>query len=163
MDGTKPLENLPDRARIWIYQTARALSDQEITAIDQELTSFCASWQAHGKHVYAAGAVIDAHFIVIGADEDVAAVTGCSIDSSVTFVKMLGKRYDRDFFDRTSVAVRSDLGIRFTDFRSLADDPEMSADSTIYDNTVKTVGEWRQAWIKPASESWLSRFLPSKV
>ncbi len=163
MDGIKPLAHLPARARIWIYQTEEALSDQDILAINRELTQFCSSWQAHGKSVVAGGAVVDSHFILLAADETVAAVTGCSIDSSVTFVKMLGERYERDFFNRTGVALRTDQGIRWVDFRSVGTDDEISSDQIVYDNTVKTVGEWRAGWLKPIGESWLARFLPSKV
>jgi hypothetical protein len=44
-------------------------------------------------------------FVIIAADEDRLAASGCSIDSSVRFIKQLGQEFNLDFFNRLMVYV----------------------------------------------------------
>ena len=42
-----PFDRLPDEARVWIYATNRYLSDEEVIAIERELSAFLTQWTAH--------------------------------------------------------------------------------------------------------------------
>ena len=39
-----PFESLPEESRIWIYQSNRKFSDDEIQEIERDLTSFLEDW-----------------------------------------------------------------------------------------------------------------------
>ena len=43
-----PFENLPEDSKIWIYQSNRKFSEEEITEIENELKTFLENWSAHG-------------------------------------------------------------------------------------------------------------------
>ncbi len=43
-----PFDTLPEESRIWIYQSNRKFSDEEIVEIEEALKSFLENWAAHG-------------------------------------------------------------------------------------------------------------------
>ena len=46
-----PFENLPLESKIWIYQSSRKFSDDEVTAIENDLITFLTNWSAHVHHL----------------------------------------------------------------------------------------------------------------
>ena len=48
-----PFENLPEESRIWIYQSNRKFSDDEVTEIENDLKAFVEDWSAHGTSLEA--------------------------------------------------------------------------------------------------------------
>jgi hypothetical protein len=44
------------------------------------------------------------------------------------------------------------------DFKKLAKEKAVSANTVVFNNLVNTVGEWQDFWEVPASESWHNRF-----
>jgi hypothetical protein len=48
-----PFDNLPEESRIWIYQSNRKFSDEEIAEIESDLKSFIENWSAHGTSLEA--------------------------------------------------------------------------------------------------------------
>ena len=43
-----PFESLPEESRIWIYQSNRKFSDEEMAEIETALQAFLQNWAAHG-------------------------------------------------------------------------------------------------------------------
>ena len=43
-----PFETLPEEARIWIYQSNRKFSDEEVAEIETLVQQFLENWAAHG-------------------------------------------------------------------------------------------------------------------
>ena len=43
-----PFEDLPEESKVWIYQSNRKFSDDEILEIESDLKSFVEGWNAHG-------------------------------------------------------------------------------------------------------------------
>lgn len=84
-----PFNQLPTHARIWIYQSDRALTDSEVDALKPVLTQFVTEWTSHGQTLQASAEIFHNRFLVIANDEDVNSPSGCSIDASVRFVKQL--------------------------------------------------------------------------
>jgi hypothetical protein len=77
----------PDRCRIWVYVSIRVFETHEQTELAERLSEFTANWSAHKLHLTACSTVFLNQLIVLGVDERVQAVSGCSIDSSVNFLK----------------------------------------------------------------------------
>lgn len=139
-------ENLPDSSRVWIYTADRSLTDQK-SFIDQKLHDFVSKWAAHGAQLYGDAAVLNDYFIVLAVDESRVGASGCSIDSSVGFLRLLCEELSVDLFDRMNIVVKSENEnklVRFHDLGSLGD-------VMIYDPMITKLGELRSNWLKPVS------------
>ncbi|MBM3918195.1 MAG: hypothetical protein FJ344_01645 [Sphingomonadales bacterium] len=77
----------PDRCRIWIYVSNRPFETHEQIELAERLSEFAANWSAHKLRLTAYSMVFMNQVIVLGVDEQVQAISGCSIDASVHFVK----------------------------------------------------------------------------
>src|SRR5215217_3234812 len=94
------------QSRVWVYQSNRAFTNDEVKAIEQTLTDFTVHWKAHGHQLDAKAEVLYNFFIVFVVDEASAGVTGCSIDSSVRIIKELEQQYQVDLFNRFNLAYK---------------------------------------------------------
>jgi len=152
-----PLDQLPDDARVWIYQADRALTETECRALNEGLSTFAQGWAAHGAPVRAWAGVQGSHFLVFAADEAYSGVSGCSIDSSVRAVRQWGEQLDVDFFGRLVLACETPAGLQLL-HRDALEGAEQAGiihpDTPVYDNTVQTLGEWRRHWKRPLHASW---------
>ena len=87
--------------------------------------------------------------------------TGCSIDSSVSFIQNLEKKYEVDLLDKMNVAFKQGEFITYKtllDFKKLAKEKAVSENTIVFNNLVNTIQEWNESWEVPAAESWHSRF-----
>jgi hypothetical protein len=96
---------LPPNARVWIYCSHRVLSEDDTEKMAFKLSTFITNWASHGSAMKADATILMNRFLVIAADEDRLAASGCSIDSTVRFIKELGQDFNVDFFDRLKVYV----------------------------------------------------------
>jgi hypothetical protein len=156
------LISIPDHARVWIYQSDRQLNDSEVSLIKQRSKVFLSEWNAHGAALRAELSVFYHRFIVIIADETAVKASGCSIDSSVRFIKSLESELGIDLFNRLNLAYRDQNGeiksMMMSEFEQAAAAGEISKDTVVFDNTVSTVGQLKTRWELPASGSWHARF-----
>ena len=110
-------QNLPDHSRIWIYTSKTSLEPHR-DQIEEKLKTFVQEWAAHGSQLIGDAAVMHDYFIVISVDESRVGASGCSIDTSVNFMKSLAEEFDLDLFDRMNVLIKEDghnLIIRFNE------------------------------------------------
>ncbi|WP_264558664.1 ABC transporter ATPase [Flavobacterium sp. N2270] len=152
---------LPTHSRIWIYQSDRKFSEVEISEIEESLKSFIESWSAHGQSLEASYLLKYERFIIIAVNQDVQAVTGCSIDASVQFIQSLEQKYKVDLMDRMNVTFKTGEYIAYKsliDFKKMAKAKSVSPSTIVYNNLVNTIEEWQDFWEVPASESWHNRF-----
>jgi hypothetical protein len=156
-----PFETLPEESRIWIYQSNRKFSDEEIAEIETSLKDFLENWTAHGAGLEASYQVKYNRFIVIAINQGAQAATGCSIDSSVQFIQALEQKFGVDLLDKMNVTFKLGEHIAYKtliDFKKMAKEKAVSANTIVFNNLVNTVGEWQDHWEVPAGESWHSRF-----
>jgi hypothetical protein len=156
-----PFDTLPEDAKVWIYQSNRKFSDDEITDIKENLKVFLENWTAHGHHLEASFVTRYNRFIIIAVNQEVQAATGCSIDASVQFIQNLEQKYEVDLLDKMNVTFKMGEHVTFKpllDFKKLAKEKAVSANTIVFNNLVNTLGEWEQFWEVPASESWHNRF-----
>lgn len=147
--------------RVWVYQANRFLTSQEVISINELLENFVSSWTAHGSALAGKAYVVDNLFIIIEVDEEVAGVTGCSIDKSVNFIKALGEKFLIDFFDRMRVAYISESGelaiASREEFQSLVTQGKITTETIVYNNLVQTSEELQNKWKTTFGSSWHSR------
>ena len=156
-----PFENLPQESRIWIYQSSRKFSDEEVAEIEKDLMQFIENWSAHGTSLEASFTIRYNRFIVIAVNQEFHSATGCSIDSSVGFIQSLEQKYSVDLLDKMNVAFKQGEFITYKtllEFKKLAKDKSVSENTIVFNNLVNTIEELNEGWEIPASESWHSRF-----
>lgn len=156
-----PFETLPEESRVWIYQSNRKFSDEEIAEIEPSLKEFVENWAAHGTGLEASFQIKYNRFIIIAVNQGTQAATGCSIDASVQYIQALEQKYNVDLLDKMNVTFKLGEHIAhkpLIDFKKMAKEKAVSANTIVFNNLVNTVGEWQEYWEVPASESWHSRF-----
>lgn len=156
-----PFESLPPESRIWIYQSNRKFSDEEMVEIEKDLNEFLNNWSAHGAALEASYQLKYNRFIIIAVNQEVQAATGCSIDSSVAFIQNLEQRYDVDLLDKMNVTFKNGEHVAhktLIDFKRMAKEKAVTANTIVFNNLVNTIEEWNENWEVPAGDSWHSRF-----
>lgn len=155
-------KELADHSRVWIYQSNRALSDEEVSEIKNYGKQFIEGWAAHGSDLHAAFEIFHNRFIVLFADESQVKASGCSIDSSVRFIKDIQNAYQLDLFDRLNIAFVTGGKIdslRMTDFQNALANGNLDENTIVFNNLVETKGEFERAWKVPIKESWHKQML----
>lgn len=153
---------LPDESRIWIYQSNRKLSDDEVSIIKKRTAEFLETWAAHGSDLEAGFEVKYNRFIIIGLNQSKGDASGCSIDSSVTFIQSLQKEFNIDLLDKMNVTFYSGDHIAhktLVDFKKMAKARSVSPNTIVFNNLVATKAEYLENWEVPAKDSWHNRFL----
>lgn len=153
---------LPETSRVWIYQSNRSLTDDEITQISSKFETFINNWTNHGKDLHAGFEIKYKRFIVLALNQEVKTASGCSIDSSVNFIQQLEKEYNIDLLDKMNVSYKQGEFIAYkplTDFRKMAKDKAVSKNTIVFNNLVTNIAEYKENWEVPAKDSWHSRFM----
>lgn len=156
-----PFENLPEESRIWIYQSNRKFSDDEMSEIDTDLKKFVENWAAHGTGLEASYLLKYNRFIILAVNQEVQQATGCSIDSSVAFIQNLEQKYQVDLLDKMNVTFKNGEHIAhksLIDFKRMAKEKAVTQNTIVFNNLVNTIEEFNENWEVPAAESWHSRF-----
>jgi len=146
--------------RIWIYQSNRELAAQETEQITAKLAEFTRKWAAHGKQLAARAEVRFNRFIILFLNEAMEAASGCSIDSSVRFLKQIEEEFRIDLFDRMQIAYRKDgeiVAVPRSEFEKLIEQGAIDENTTVFDNTVANDVELASRWEVPMKDSWHSR------
>ena len=151
-----PYSELAANSKVWIYQSDRPFTSSELQLIDKKLISFCENWTAHNiplKSSYQ----LHHWFICLFVEEQVQAASGCSIDTSVEFIKILSKEINIDFFNRMNIAFLENELVQVKPLNVLK--PQFSEEMIVFNNLVSTKSEYESQWQIPLKESWLARYL----
>ncbi len=150
--------DLPDDARVWVYQSNRILNDQEVALIRAESEKFVQSWNSHGTDLQAAIEVFNNLHIAVMVNENHYSASGCSIDKSVKFIQAIGDHLKVDFFDRLICAVTDGNDIQLVkahDIKSI----DSVENYELYDNLVSNKAQLKSEWKKPVPSTWVANFL----
>ncbi|MCC4229687.1 ABC transporter ATPase [Zunongwangia profunda] len=157
-----PFESLPEDSRVWIYQSNRSFTDEELVEIKQKLDEFLTQWTVHGSNLKAGYDIKYKRFITIALDQEVNAASGCSIDASVRFIQSLEQKYNVDLLDKMNVSFKQGEFVAYktlTDFRKMAKNKSVSPNTIVFNNLVNNKAEYLSDWEVPASDSWHKRFM----
>lgn len=156
-----PFENMPGDSRIWIYQADRKLTEQEQAELTEAGNAFFEQWAAHGAPLKSSFRLFHDQFLVVTADEGYNMTSGCSIDSSVAFVKQLENRYQISFFDRTKIAFIFNEEVfveSLNNLKSSVNSGKITEDTLTFNNLISSKQELDTAWVVPAHTTWLGRY-----
>ncbi len=162
-----PFEEMPGTARIWVCQSNRLLSDDEVKFLESESKRFAEEWTAHSQRLHASAAVLHKLFLVLAADESQNDASGCSIDKSVRFVRQMERQLNNSFLDRLMVAFRIPGGTIEVKpaalLAQLVSSGNVPASTTIFSNNLFTKSDLNSRWEIPFSESWVhEKYLPEE-
>jgi hypothetical protein len=156
-----PFENLPEESKVWIYQSNRKFSDEEVVDIDQQLKLFVDNWSAHSTALEASFIIKYNRFIIIAVNQEAQVATGCAIDASVQFIQNLEQKYSVDLLDKMNVTFKQGEYITFKtliEFKKLAKDKSVSENTIVFNNLVNSIEEFNESWEIAAVDSWHGRF-----
>lgn len=156
-----PFNTLPEDTRVWIYQSNRKFTDQEVTEIDAAVKAFVEDWTAHGDELQGSYTIRYNRFIVLAVNQQIYEVSGCSIDGSVRFIQSLEQKYGVDLLDKMNVTFKTGEFVAYKsllDFKKMAKEKAVTKDTIVFNNLVNTLGEFQDFWEVPAHESWHNRF-----
>jgi hypothetical protein len=161
------INTLPDSSKIWIFAANRKLSSSETSELLAKLDEYLANWKAHGAPVQAAKELRYDQFVIIAANPDVTAPSGCSIDDMTRAIKSLGEKFKVDFFGALKVFYREGDDIIVTDratFKSKSRAGEIDEETIVFDNSLTSLADFRAGkWELPAGESWHKSMLHREV
>lgn len=160
-------EQIPQSARIWIYQANRTLSDNEVSVIETTLEPAVTKWAAHGTALLASVKVLLNRFVIIALDESQYEASGCSIDASSRWFKELGTQLNVDFFDRSQAYMDGNEIKTFSIFqpKKAIESGLISAETIVFvnNNNIHTLADLSTNWQVKASDSYLKRFFNHKA
>lgn len=157
------MATIASTARVWIYMADRVFTKEEEILVEKATHDFTAQWAAHGKGLAADSSVKYGRFIILMVDESEYGASGCSIDSSVRFIKELGEQLQIDFFNRLLMAYKDENGnvqaIHQSKLSSLFANGIINEQTIVFNNLVITKGELDSNWETPLSESFYKRLI----
>ena len=156
-----PMSEMPNHSKVWIYQSNRKFSEEEVKEIEQIMGKFVENWVAHATPLHASFEVKYDRFIVLAVDQDIHPASGCSIDALVRVIQEIEQKFKVDLLDKMNVTYKTGEFITFKtliEFKQLAKSKAVSANTIVFNNLVNDLEEYREYWEVPAEESWHGRF-----
>ena len=150
-----------DSTKVWVYQSSREFTDEEIDELSISLKNFVSGWQAHGAALSANFELLERRFIVFFVNEHAAAASGCSIDSSVGVIRSVEKKYNVNMTDKGQVAFRHEDKIKvipLSKIKTTIESGDISKKTIIFNNSVATLKEFKHNWQIEAEASWMKRY-----
>lgn len=157
-----PFENMPNSSRVWVYQSNRMFSQDQLGKIESVLKQFANSWQRHGEDLKASFIVKYNQFIVLAVDESFRSISGCSIDSSVHFIKQLEEEFKVDLMNKMTVAFKNGENINtvsMPEFQHYLKEQKIDSNTIVFNNMIQSVEDFESKWEVPIAKSWHNRFL----
>jgi hypothetical protein len=154
--------DLPETSRVWIYQNKGPIPAAALPEIASAVDRFATQWVSHNQQMSAKGIILHNRFIVLIADESRVGAGGCSIDSSVHFIKSLEQQYGLDLFDRMTFSYRDGSGIHTVDrdtFSKRYQEGIIDDNTIVFDTLVNNKKALDHEFEKPLGQSWHQRMV----
>ncbi len=159
---TQVLSQLPDSARLWIYQADSPFREEDLPALRAKLQNFIQQWTSHNQQLAAAVDVLHCRFIVLAVDESQASASGCSIDKSVAFLQSLQEEYRTNLFNRLIFSYQDGSEVKSVhkdEFARLYAQGHIHDDTPVFDPLVATKADFDKGFVKPLGQSWHKRMV----
>lgn len=162
-----PFDSLPDSARVWVFGSDKAVGAEGADRLLEATDAFLAQWAAHGTPLHASRDWRENRFLTIAVDQRQAGASGCSIDGLFRTLQGLQSAIGASLLGGGRVYYRDGDGVVQSvdrdDVEALASEGKIGRDTTVFDPTVTTLGDWRQRFETTAGRSWHAQLLPEAV
>ncbi|TNE98140.1 MAG: hypothetical protein EP322_05435 [Bacteroidetes bacterium] len=135
-------ESFPDSSRVWIYQSQSRITEDIQNQIKKSLKLFLSGWATHGTELFGGAEIVEDYFIILCVDESKVPASGCSIDTSVRFIKELESKYNLNLFNRLNVLIELGNEKQIVHFSELSNYPE----AYVYNPMIESLGDLRSNW-----------------
>ena len=155
-----------ENSRVWIYQSDKELTDAQVIQLQGQMDNFTTGWTAHNNQLKAKAEIRYNRFIVLIVDETQAGASGCSIDKSVNFMKLIEQQFGINLFDRFNLAYRSGseiLSVPRHTFEELLKNGTINNDTIVFNNLAQNLTELENNWEVPFKDSWHVRLFGNLV
>lgn len=136
-------------SKVWIYNANRDFDATEVNFIQDSLNVFIPQWAAHGAKLIGNATVYKSRFVILSVDESKVDASGCSIDTSVHFIKKLGSELGLDFFNRMNLIIEEDNEMKTVHISDL----KYHMNSMVYNPMITSLKELNGNWLIPILES----------
>ncbi len=153
---------LDNSAKVWIYQSDRVLTHDELDEVRPKIFDFLEAWTSHNQDLLTYGNIFHQRFLAFFVDETVAGASGCSIDKSVHFVESLGQSLGINFFDRNEFSFIKDDVVSFIkkqEMKSAYSAQLIDDDTLFFDHLIRTKEDFLKHWLVPLKASWHKKFI----
>ncbi len=153
-------DTLPLKSKIWIYQSNKTFSNDEVSKIKTLLEPFVETWQYHGQDLNASYKILYNQFIVLAVAED-DTVSGCSIDASVHIIQQIEQEFKADLTDKLQVAFKDGENINtvsLVEFKKYVALNKITQKTIVFNNMVNTIEGLNTNWEVPAKQSWHKKY-----
>ena len=154
-------ESLVNSSKVWIYQSSREFTANEVNEISEVLKDFVGSWKRHSKDLKASYQIRYNQFIILAIDESYNNFSGCSIDSSTNLFKNIEEKYHVDMFNKLNIAFKNGDHINIvtlSDFQKYVKEKKINKKTIVFNNMITTKKELKNEWELAAEDSWHSRY-----
>ncbi|HNQ12094.1 MAG TPA: hypothetical protein PKH65_04675 [Bacteroidia bacterium] len=131
------------------------------------MKSFVEQWTAHKKDLKASFNLLYDQILLIAVDETQSSASGCSIDTSVHFLKKLQHQLSVDFFNRMLIPfVKSEDQLQLIPMSEIKNALEQNMINnetlTLNPSVSNKIGFETEGWI-PLGKSWMANLLQLKT
>jgi hypothetical protein len=155
------INRFPDDSKVWVYQSDRELTTFEQTLIAHRLADFTKTWTSHSNQLIAESIILHDRLIVLIVDERFSGASGCSIDSSVKFLKQLEMDLGLSLFNRMLVHYFAEehlYTVSVAEFQELIKAEMVNRDTGVINALVHNYESLENRLVVPAHSTWLSRY-----
>ena len=148
-------------SRIWVYQSSREFSAEEVNSMSLKLKDFVNDWTRHGDDLKASFAIKYNQFIILAVDESFNQVSGCSIDASTHVFKQFEDEFKVELFNKLNTAFKHGEHINvvsLTDFQKYVNEEKIQPDTLVFNNMIQKKADLESSWEVPANRSWHRRY-----
>ena len=154
-------ESLADSSKVWIYQSSREFTVNEVDEISEVLRQFVDTWKRHGEDLKSSYQIRYNQFVILAVDESYNGISGCSIDASTNLFKNIEEKYNVDMFNKLNTAFKNGEHINIVtlaDFQKYVMDNKINNKTIVFNNMITTKRELENGWELAAEDSWHSRY-----
>jgi hypothetical protein len=157
-------DSLPADARVWVFASDRPLRGADATLLLAEVDAWLEQWKAHGAPLRSARQWRDDRFLAIGVDPTAEQASGCSIDALFRRLQDVERQLDTSLVGGGRVFYRGSDGearvAKRGDVGRLGATGELTATTPTFDTSLTDARSWRDAFERPARETWIGALLP---
>ncbi len=157
---------LPGDARVWIYQSNQTFNENQVSFLTKDLENFLSHWTAHNKELEASFELPYYRFIVLAVNEKKLKASGCSIDTSVRYIKKIENKMGVILLDKMNVILKNNNSLVYKSlesFKKMFKEKQINNDTIVFNNLVKTVEEYKNIWEIELKNSWHKKFVKNNL
>ena len=147
---------LPEEARIWIYASENALTEDQQSHILTYIAEHLIGWNAHKVPLTAGVTILENHFIIIALDENKNRASGCSIDTLQKTIQELEKDLSIALMNRLNVFCK--IGEELLCIPTFKLGSVANNETLFYDLTIQKKSEIK-TFVKPIKEGWCANLI----